>query len=67
MQDFGAVVVGELCDAIADFVDADPKAAAKVARKLGSTLRARQQREDDCHDLAHAVVGDALKPRSSGS
>jgi hypothetical protein len=67
MHDFGAVVVADLCDAIADFVDTAPGAAAKVARKLGSTLRARQQREDDCHDLAHAVLGDGLKPRSSGS
>ena len=46
MNPFGAAVVADLCGAIADLIDADPKLASKVAHKLGSTLTARLQLVD---------------------
>lgn len=39
MNPIGVLVVAELCEAIADFVDAAPKLAAQTARKMGATLR----------------------------
>lgn len=46
MNPFGAAVVADLCGAIADLIDADPKLASKVAHKLGATLTARLQLAD---------------------
>ncbi len=39
MNDFGALVVAELCEAIADFVDKAPAQAAATARRMGTRLR----------------------------
>jgi hypothetical protein len=46
MNPFGAAVVADLCSAIGDLIDDDPKLAAKVARKLGSTLTSRLEVSD---------------------
>lgn len=46
MNPFGAAVVADLCGAIADLIDADPKLASKVAHKLGATLTSRLQLAD---------------------
>lgn len=46
MNPFGAAVVADLCGAIGDLIDADPKLASKVAHKLGATLTSRLQLAD---------------------
>jgi hypothetical protein len=49
MNQFGALMVAELCEAIADFVDASPDRAAACARKLGTALRHRLEVGDTCN------------------
>jgi hypothetical protein len=47
MNQFGALFVAELCEAIADFVDSSPERASACARKLGVALRARLAKSDE--------------------
>ena len=39
MKKLGAEKVAELCDQVADLIDADPKYAARVARRLALAIR----------------------------
>lgn len=39
MNEIGVLVVVGICEAIADYVDADPKGAAHTARRLAQQLK----------------------------
>lgn len=53
----GSLVVADLCSAIADYIDANPKGAANTARKLSSTLTSRVARHDQVQDQ-ELVIGE---------
>jgi hypothetical protein len=47
MTELGTVVVAELCEAAADVIDSDPRGAAKVARRLATSIRSHMAASDD--------------------
>lgn len=49
MNQFGPLVVAELCEAIADFVDVSPQRASACARRLGVALRLRLSVGDEAN------------------
>lgn len=64
METFGAVVVAEVLEASADFVDASPKRAAASLRKIGAALRARVVLND--HEKAERRGIEAIQAARGG-
>lgn len=47
MNGFGVSMVADLCEALAELIEAAPKVATFTARKLGATLRRRVDLADE--------------------
>lgn len=64
MDDFGALVVAELCEAIADFIDKAPQQASMTARRMGQRLR---EQLDTYQTRRHDAELERAKRGGSGS